>query len=188
MRKFNQEAEAMVKGLVFLLVTLGIGTVVFGQSSADLSAKYRQITSYELRPDVVMTPKYAADGQVCEMALEKRQKTKSGVVFGVSFSEKEVKGLVDEIVPETERGRDLTRALNSTVDGDFITTEYSYENILVRVYGVTRPAPGGDRVITVTWLKRACNGAQSAAGETVDPKTRNVRLTIPVVALSKPKQ
>ena len=178
----------MAKGLG-LLLTLGIVAVAFGQTSADLSAKYRQITAYQLRPDVVMTAKYAADGQVCEMVLEKREKTDAGMVFGVSFSEKEVKGLVDELVPETERGRNLTRALNSTVDGGFITTEYNYENVHVRVYGITRPAPAGDRVITLTWPKRTCSGGQnSATNETIDPKTGNVHLTVPVVATNKPKQ
>ncbi|MGA7683833.1 MAG: hypothetical protein WCA58_02365 [Terriglobales bacterium] len=179
----------MFKGAFVVLLMLGIAAIVWGQSSADLSAKYRQITSYELRPDVVMTPKYAADGQVCEMILEKRQKTDNGMIFGVSFSEKEVKGLVDELVPEAERGRDLTKPLNTTVDGGFITTEYNYENVHVRVYGITRPAPAGDRVITITWPKRTCSGGQnSATAETVDPKTGNVHLTIPVVAKNKPKQ
>lgn len=179
----------MFKGAFVVLLMLGIATIVWGQSSADLSAKYRQITSYELRPDVVMTPKYAADGQVCEMVLEKRQKTDTGMVFGVSFSEKEVKGLVDELAPEAERGRDLTKPLNTTVDGGFITTEYNYENVHVRVYGITRPAPAGDRVITITWPKRTCSGGpNSATAETVDPNTGNVHLTVPVVARNKPKQ
>jgi hypothetical protein len=160
----------MFKGAFVVLLVLGIATVVWGQSSADLSAKYRQITSYELRPDVVMTPKYAADGQVCEMVLEKRQKTDAGMVFGVAFSESEVKTLVDELVPESERGRDLTKPLNTTVDGGFLTTEYSYENVHVRVYGITRPAPAGDRVITIIWPKRTCGGGQnSATGRVAHP-------------------
>lgn len=139
------EVNGMAKGFVVLL-TLGVAVVALGQTSADVSAKYRQITSYELRPDVVMTPKYAADGQVCEMALERRQKTETGIFFAASFTEEEVRQLVDELAPEAERGRNLTRHLNTTVDGGFITTEYTYENVVVHVYGITRPAPGGDKV------------------------------------------
>jgi hypothetical protein len=59
---------------------------------------------------------------------------------------KEVRQLVDELAPEAERGRNLTRHLNTTVDGGFITTEYTYENVVVHVYGITRPAPAGDKV------------------------------------------
>lgn len=54
---------AWLKDIV-LFLTLGIAA--WGQRSAELSAKYRQVTSYELRPTVVMTRKYAADGQACD--------------------------------------------------------------------------------------------------------------------------
>ena len=51
----------------------------------------------------------------------------AGIFFAASFSEEEVRQLVDELAPEAERGRNLTRHLNTTVDGVFITTEYTYE-------------------------------------------------------------
>jgi hypothetical protein len=50
---------------VFVLV-LGIAVATPGQTSADLGAKYRQITSYKVRPDTVMTPRYAQGGQARE--------------------------------------------------------------------------------------------------------------------------
>jgi len=155
--------------ILFPLLVIPAGAVA--QTSADLSSKYHQVISYELHPGVVMTPKYAADGQACEMVLEKRQKTNSGMVFGVSFSKKEVKGLVDELVPEAERGRDLTTTLNTMVDGGFIMTEYTYENVLVRVYGITRPSPASDRVIIITWPKRTCGGGPETS------KAENLYLT-----------
>ena len=189
MHRFDHEVKVMTKKLTFLVMMLAIRAVVWGQTSADLSAKYRQVTSYELRPDVMMTPKFAGDGQVCEIAIERRQKTDSGIVFGTSFSEKEVRQFVDELAPEGERGRDLTKHLNTTVAGGFIMTEYTYENVSVQVYGTTRPAPAGDRVISIVWPKRACGGAQqSAASEAGDPKSSNLHLTIPVAASSKPRQ
>ena len=153
----------MGKGSLLLLVALGVSVIATGQTSADLSVKYRQVTSYELRPDVLMTPKFAADGQVCQMVLEKRQKTDAGIVFGAAFSGAEIKELVDELVPGAERGRDLTTILNTTIDGGFITAEYTYDNVLIRVYGVTRPEPGGDRVVVITWRKRTCGTAQPSA-------------------------
>lgn len=45
-----------------------------------------------------------------------------------------MRGLLHDLVPEEGRGRNLTRALNENVDGNFLTTEYTYENVLVRVY------------------------------------------------------
>jgi len=149
----------MGKGFAFLLM-MGVGAVALAQAPADLSAKYRQLTSYELRPTAVMTPRFAADGQVCEMVIERRQNTDTGIVFATSFSDEEVRQFVDELAPEAERGRDLTKHLNETVDGDFITTEYDYESVVVRVYGITRPAPAGNRVIIITWPQRACTAGQ----------------------------
>jgi hypothetical protein len=179
----------MGKGLVLLLTTLGIGTAVLGQTSADLKAKYREITSYELRPDSVMTPKYATNGQVCEIAIERRQKTETDIVFAAPFSEHEVLQFIDELAPETERGRNLTRVLNENVDGDFITTTYTYENVLVRVYGIIRSAPGGNSVITITWTKRTCSGYQNSATDTaVDRMTSTLRSTTQALPSNKAKQ
>jgi hypothetical protein len=178
----------MGKGLVLLLTTLGIGTAALGQTSTDLNAKYREITSYELRPDSIMTPKYATDGQVCEIAIERRQNTGAAIVFASPFSENEVSQFVDELAPEAERGRNLTRALNEDIDGDFITTTYTYENILVRVHGLTRPAPGGSRVIIITWPKRTCSGGHdSSVDKAAEPMTRDLRSVTPVVPSSKAK-
>jgi hypothetical protein len=63
--------------------------------------------AYKLRPDVLMTARFAADGQVCEMTIEKRETTDTGIRFGDSFSEKEVQGLIDDLVPQNERGDEI---------------------------------------------------------------------------------
>jgi hypothetical protein len=145
-----------------LLLTLVVAAL--GQTSSDLSAKYPHVTAYKVRPDVLMTARFAADGQVCDMTLEKRQRTDTGIVFGDSFSDTEVRSLMDDLVPENERGRNLTRALNEDVDGDFITTNFTYENVLFRVYGILRPKDGpGDKVINITWPKRPCAESQAVA-------------------------
>jgi hypothetical protein len=148
--------------ICILLLTLGVAAL--GQTSADLGAKYPHVTAYKVRPDVLMTARFAADGQVCEMTLEKRETTDTDMRFGDSFSGKEVQGLMDDLVPQNERGRNLTRALNEDIDGDFITTKFTYENVLFRVYGIIRPeVAAGDKVIIITWPKRPCGEVQAAA-------------------------
>ncbi len=149
--------------ICILVLTLGVAAL--GQTSADLDAKYSHVTAYKVRPDVLMTARFAADGQVCDMTLEKRQRTDTRIVFGdSSFSDTEARSLMDDLVPENERGRNLTRALNEAVDGDFITTNFTYENVLFRVYGILRPKDAaGDKVIIITWPKRPCAESQAAA-------------------------
>jgi hypothetical protein len=34
-------------------------------------AKYKAVEAYEIRPGILMMPRYSADGQVCEIGLEK---------------------------------------------------------------------------------------------------------------------
>jgi hypothetical protein len=72
------------------------------------------------------------------MTLEKRQTTDAGIVFGSTFSDQEERSLIGDVLPENERGRNLTRVLHENIDGDFITTEYSYENALVRNHPPSR--------------------------------------------------
>jgi len=151
----------MAKICILLLTLVAAG---LGQTSADLTAKYPHVTAYQVRPNVLMMARFAADGQVCEMTLEKRQKTDTRIVFGDTFSETEVRSLMDDLVAENERGRNLTPALNGEVNGGFMTEEYTYENVLIHVDGITRPAgAAGNRVITITWRKRPCSEVQASA-------------------------
>lgn len=77
------------------VLVLALVVTALGQTSADLSAKYSQVTAYKVRPAVLMMASFAANGQVCEMTLEKRTATDSGIVLGASFSEQDVLSLVD---------------------------------------------------------------------------------------------
>jgi hypothetical protein len=149
----------MIK-IYILLLALVVSAL--GQTSADLSAKYPQIAAYKVRPDVQMAAKFSVDGQVCEMTLEKRAETDSGIVLGASFSEEEVRGLVDDLVPEGLRGRDLTKRFSGSIEGLSFTNEYTYENVLVRVYGIHVGAPGR-KIIIITWPKRQCGEAGKGA-------------------------
>jgi hypothetical protein len=95
--------------------------------------------------------------------LEKRAETNSGIVLGASFSEEEVRSLVDDLAPENLRGRNLTKGrFNGSIEGISFTTEYTYENVLVLAYG-TRVGAAGYKVIVITWPKRPCGEGQTVA-------------------------
>lgn len=150
--------------ICILLLTLAVAAL--GQTSADLSAKYPKVIAYRIRPHVLMTARFAADGQVCEMTLEKGQRTDTSIVFDDSFSKEEVHSLMDELVPEGLRGRNLTRRFDGSIEGFSVTTQYTYENVLVRVYGtrsIRAAGADGDKVIVITWRTRTCIGVQTVA-------------------------
>jgi hypothetical protein len=48
--------------ICILLLTLAVAAS--GQTSADLSAKYPNVIANRIRPHVLMTARFAADGQV----------------------------------------------------------------------------------------------------------------------------
>jgi len=148
----------MSKGLFFSLSLLFVTAASWGQTSADLDRKYRKVTSYELQPGILMLPQYAEDGNVCEMFVERHP---ASHILSATFSKEEVTNIINELVPEPQRGLDLKTGkyeqwLKTTITGTIMDTEYSYENISIHVYGTTRPEPSGDMLIVIKWLKRAC--------------------------------
>jgi hypothetical protein len=145
------------------ILLLALVVTALGQTSADLSAKFRQITAYKVRPDVQMTAGFSGQGQVCEMTLEKRAAADSRVVLGASFSEEEVRSLVDDLVSEDLRGRDLTRRFSGTIEGLSFTGQYTYENVIVRMYGERFNGEPGYKVIIIKWPKRPCAEAQAVS-------------------------
>lgn len=164
----GQEVKVSMARICILLLVLAVAAL--GQTSTDLGAKYPHVAAYKVRPEVLMTASFGADGQACEMTLEKRMKQEkrttndSGIVIGDSFSEQEVRSLVDDLVPEDLRGRDLTRRFNGTIEGRSVTREYTYENLIVRMYGTRSDVPGlapDYSVIIITWPKRSCGEAKA---------------------------
>jgi hypothetical protein len=90
------------------------------------------VTSYEVRPGNLMTPKYSADGQVCQMSIERQRRRRRGVMFDSFMSDKLVKEIVDELAPRSERceprlGREDVFGVVRT--GGMTTNMHGYENI-----------------------------------------------------------
>jgi len=115
-----------------------------------------------------MTARFASDGQVCEMTLEKGQRTDTSIPYDDSFSNEEVHSLMDDLAPEGQRGRDMTRRFDGSIEGLGYTNVYTYENVLVHVYGTRQLGAGqvgvaGNKVIVITWRTRTCSKVQTAA-------------------------
>jgi hypothetical protein len=76
------------------------------------------------------------------------------------LSEEETIQVVEEIVPESERGKKLSGLLGtddkvSAFHGHSLTTPYTYEKITVNFAG-TMDKSGADMVAVVTWPNRSC--------------------------------
>ena len=154
-------------GLTYILLFLGFGTIpCLAQTASDLSSKYGgPIQSYEIRPGIFVTAKYDANGEVCEMTVEKRHVQGSGdfVLDETFLSAEERKWIVDELAPAAKRGQELKPTDNLiTSRGVGVTERYEYENVSITYYSKNIPTTKNDTIvigtacIVITWKNRLC--------------------------------
>ena len=155
--------RALMSNKQLFAFCLALVVAAGGQTSDKLSVKYPLVQAYEVRPGILMTPKYAEDGQVCEMIVEKRHQTATTTDLGSTIPRDLVKELIDELVPPTERGRPTKRYLRgdseSTIAGGVENTDSDFENVAIRIVGSASLSCGaGDEVVIIQWKKRICAG------------------------------
>ena len=123
-------------------------------------SKYRPIEVYEVRPGILMMPRYADDGQVCEMVVEKQHYSNNKAYLDSTIPREVITRITDELVPASERGAAITnagKAYISAYTGNSVTSFADYENVSINVYGKTSSASeSGDIVAVVHWKNRKC--------------------------------
>jgi hypothetical protein len=156
----------MVKSLLALCVMVIVVVSVRAQTSEDLAAKYPAVTGYEVRPGILMTAKYAEDGQVCEMVLE-RHYAPNQIDTNSTIPNKLEDQLIDELVPAIERGPVTSRWLrNSFIAGGVSHIERDFVNVLIEIDGT---ASDGDKIVMIHWKKRRCAAAKSTPVVAIKP-------------------
>jgi hypothetical protein len=171
----------MRKMMLIPFLVLGAPVLSRSQSTSDLKAKYQALPAYEVRPGIVMMPLFTSDGQVCEIVVERHTMdtpTKTTINLDPFLSKETVKELVDELAPPSVRGKALTGFDawfgSVTIDGPFVITKYTYENVLVEVHGINRdPGPGGDSVVIIKWRKRTCASEERPIATTQQSKQQS---------------
>ncbi len=129
-----------------------------GQTSADLSKKYGPaLDAFEVRRGVLVTARYTGGGQVCEMVIEVRRRTGAGFDLGTKLTDETVEQLIDELVPETDRGkRDESYGWSMSL-GQSLRTNYSYENVEITSAG-NRDAK--HMAVLIKWKNRVCKAPE----------------------------
>lgn len=129
----------------------------------DQFSKYRAVDAYEIRPGILMMPRYSADGQVCEIGLERRHYSPEMIRLDSTLSRKEIDEIVDEFAPENERGPKEAGLLGdmASIDGVSLTTSEVYENISIEIYSKLLPSKKlkiaeENVAATLTWKNRKC--------------------------------
>jgi len=146
----------MNKTTIVLVLILTFAVPSRSQSDADLTSKYSIVKSFEVRPGILMTPKYAADGQVCEMSFERQHATRSRVQLDSIISDKLANDIVDQLVPPSVRGKASNSSGMISTTGFGGTISYDYENVGVTFFIATDQPRPGTLAVVIAWKNRTC--------------------------------
>jgi hypothetical protein len=145
---------AVNKSVFVLLLMFGCATASRSQSIAELSEKYPVVTAFEIRPGILMTPKYTDEGKICRMSFERQHATRSGNYLGSVISDKLAKDIVDQLAPPTVRGKESKSSGAISIVGILMMTDFDYENVAVTFLG--DPNEAGTTLVVITWKNRIC--------------------------------
>jgi hypothetical protein len=84
-----------------------------------------------------MMPKYAGDGQVCEIGLQKRLYFPEKISVNDDLSRDEIEQVFEELVPASERGSKSIgfQAHQVSRSGNVVTTNIDYANVSLEIDG-----------------------------------------------------
>lgn len=136
---------------IIFLILLSCGSVM-AQTKSDVRKNYGILvsSSYEVRPNVLLTVKYGKEGQVCHMNFKPNMTDSNLPEVTLDLLDK----LVDEIVPAGERGRNI---INGFLSGaQIFGTTWDYDKL--KIYKISKAIDQTDQIyINVVWKDKSCN-------------------------------
>jgi hypothetical protein len=126
------------------------------RAQKDHFSKYKAVEAYEIRPGILMMPRYTDDGSVCEIGLEPLRYTRKEIEAKNFLSRQTIDQIVDELAPAAERGPNTTQFGGDEIlySGVNAWTNVYYENVSVQM--VNR---GGPYKIVRRHVSRKSQGA-----------------------------
>jgi hypothetical protein len=142
--------------------TVALLVSYMGSQSPRFSS-FKSVEAFEVRPGILMMPRYADDGQACEIGLQKRLYFPEKVSVDGDLSRDEIQQAFEELVPVTERGSELPgfQAHPMSEVGNTITTTIEYENVSLEIVGKVLPSKRHEvieetLVGIIHWKNRKC--------------------------------
>lgn len=128
-------------------------------SGQQFESRYARVESYEIRPGVLAMPKYAKDGTLCQVSIEKLRVQPDAVDLGASTMPRNlVLEMVDELAPPSERGSATVQLAGfdyiDIIDGSVDIATANYRNVSVQIYKTT--SVPGDMAAVLQWNREAC--------------------------------
>jgi hypothetical protein len=127
--------------------------------------QYKAIEAYEIRPGILMMPRYSPDGQVCEIGLEKNHYSPTKISLDSELTRKEIDEIADEFAPPDQRGPKSNILAGSneliSMSGQGMVTTSDYQNVSIEIYASILKASGKqmtveELVAVIRWKHRKC--------------------------------
>lgn len=120
-------------------------------------SKYKRVEAYEMRPGILMMPRFSMDGQVCMVVLQKDHYVNGIMELDSTLPRELITEIFDELVPASERGPLTTNtemARLSLYAGNSVTSVVDYKNVS---FDVARQASSpSDIMAVIQWKGRSC--------------------------------
>jgi hypothetical protein len=144
------------KSFLFLV----IATASVARTATDLTARYGypDVERFVVRPGITVTASYAEDRTACEMMIEPKHSTQRPDDKEEAMATDAVTEIIDELVPESERGILLNRIIEAMGAGEHQVAEY--QNVTISRYFVRYlPANHDEKSATVVRKDERCSAA-----------------------------
>jgi hypothetical protein len=149
--------------LIGLAVTAVIVLASFIDSGREKFTHYKAVEAYEIRPGILMMPRYSSEGQICEIVLEKRHYSPEVVRLDSDLSYKEIDQIFAELVPPDERGPrakgfergdliELGHSLTITAEFEKVSIQIVSKELSARRHTINVE----NVVAVVRWKNRTC--------------------------------
>jgi hypothetical protein len=114
-----------------LLFVLLPGIVAVAQTASDLSTRYGNpdVERFRVRPGVTLMARYAEDRTACEMLIEPRRSIIPNDEPAKYMRPEVMTEIIDEVLPEADRGPLLLHFVTKSGCNDFETGDY--ENVTI---------------------------------------------------------
>ena len=108
--------------LLFLLFAM----VAAAQTASELTARYGDpdAEQFVVRPGITMMARYAVDRTACEMLIEPKHSIQRPDDKEQSMATRTVSRIIDELIPESERGILLNRIIENMGASEYQVAEY----------------------------------------------------------------
>jgi len=140
------------------LILGAIAHSVVAQTPTDLETKYGPpLNTYVIRTGLLLTVKYTAGKQVCAMSIVEAGTGGANISTRTPLTYELVRQLIDELVPEAERGQKVRAYGAASVTGMTAQYLFNYEAVSIELIQNLMPSKGwSDNQLEIKWNNRVC--------------------------------